>query len=229
MFSQQFTLLELKAKLLNRGRFISAGESGDGRRPAFGHRRTHAQVSEGRSLLQRYYEKFIASAPVMEKPLGVESRIAALIQFDNVEFSLSGRYDRLDWMGDELHLIDYKTSKAVNIPEGIDVQLGLYYLALEQVYGHALKRLSLIFLRSGECLSFDVTPDHREQVRWSPTGLRPSLISDLAIRLKHDTEWAPQEGDYCDRCTYQKYCSARCEVPEELPEGGRSLVTVPGI
>jgi putative RecB family exonuclease len=99
------------------------------------------------------------------------------------------------------------------IPDSIDVQLGLYYLALEQIYSQSLKRLTLIFLRAGESLSFEVTEAHQEQVQ--------QLISDLALRLRDDSEWEPSTGDHCKRCTYQKHCGAVCAEPEPLPEGGR--------
>jgi putative RecB family exonuclease len=177
-------------------------------------RLTTAQVIEGRKILRGYYEQFVLPLDVMPKPLGVESRICARIQFENIEFSLGGRYDRLDIMPDgDLELIDYKTNKIPTIPDEIDVQLGLYYLALEQVYQQNLKRLSFIFLRTRERVDFEVTGAHREQVR--------SLISDLALRLRNDSEWEPCVGGHCDRCGYQKYCGARTEVPEALPETGK--------
>jgi putative RecB family exonuclease len=177
-------------------------------------RLTSAQVEEGRAILQGYFEKFVAPLDVMEKPLGVESKVAAKVNFENIEFSLYGRYDRLDLLPDgDLHLIDYKTNKTPSIPEEIDVQLGLYYLALEQVYQQSLKRLSLLFLRTGERIDFEVTKVHREQVR--------SLISDLALRLRSDEQWEPCIGGHCDRCGYQKYCSAKTYEPEPLPEGAR--------
>jgi putative RecB family exonuclease len=154
----------------------------------------------------------------MQRPLGVESRISAKVQFENIEFALNGRYDRLDNVGGNLELIDYKTNKNAAAPDGVDVQLGLYYLALEKIYRQSLKRLTLIFLRSGESLSFDVTPEHQAQVR--------SLVSDLATKLRTDAEWKPNEGGHCDRCTYQKYCTAKTCEPEPLPEGMRGLKQV---
>jgi putative RecB family exonuclease len=99
----------------------------------------------------------------MQRPLGVESRISAKVQFENIEFALNGRYDRLDNVGGNLELIDYKTNKNAAAPDGVDGQLGLYYLALEKIYRQSLRRLTLIFLRSGESLSFEVTPEHRRK------------------------------------------------------------------
>ncbi|HEY9825717.1 MAG TPA: PD-(D/E)XK nuclease family protein [Stenomitos sp.] len=176
------------------------------------------QIAEGQDILYRYYCDSVVPVGVMQRPLGIEGRIAAKVQFENIEFALTGRYDRLDNIDGELELIDYKTTKNPNIPDGIDVQLGLYYLALQQVYRRSLKRLTLIFLRSGEKHSFDVTADHEEEVR--------SLISALALRLRSDQEWEPNTGDHCKRCTYQKYCAGVCEQPEPVPLEVRSLQQV---
>ena len=179
---------------------------------------SEAQIQDGRTILQRYYHDFVEPLDVMPRPLGIESKIKATVQFENIEFALNGRYDRLDNVNGDLELIDYKTTKNATTPDSVDVQLGLYYLALQQVYQQSLKRLTLIFFRAGECLSFEVTEAHQEQVQ--------ELISGLALRLRNDSEWEPSTGDHCTRCTYQKHCGAVCAVPEPLPESGRGLKQV---
>ncbi|NJM74896.1 MAG: PD-(D/E)XK nuclease family protein [Acaryochloridaceae cyanobacterium RU_4_10] len=172
---------------------------------------SEAQIDDGRAILRSYFNDFVVPLNVMQRPLGIESKISAKVQFENIEFALNGRYDRLDNTNGSLELIDYKTTKNTTVPDSVDVQLGLYYLALQQVYQQSLKRLTLIFLRSGESLSFEVTPAHQKQVR--------SLISDLAVKLRTDAEWKPKVGGHCDRCTYQKYCTAKTCEPEPVPKG----------
>jgi putative RecB family exonuclease len=171
------------------------------------------QILDGRSILQGYYRDFVVPLSVMPRPLGIESKIKATVQFENIEFALNGRYDRLDNVKGDLELIDYKTTKNAATPDSVDVQLGLYSIALEQVYQQSLKRVTLIFLRAGETLSFEVNQEHREQVQ--------SLIADLAVRLRADDEWVPKTGDHCERCGFAKYCAAKSAKPEPLPEGGR--------
>jgi putative RecB family exonuclease len=177
------------------------------------------QVEAGRSILHRYYETYIAPVPVINKPLGIESKIAAKVQFENIEFSLNGRYDRLDILPNgTLELIDYKTNKVPTIPDGIDVQLGLYYLALKQIYQQSLQRLTLIFLRTGDAISFEVTQSHQEQIR--------ELIAELALQLRSDRQWQPKTGKHCDRCRYQPYCAEKTCEPQPIPEGSRTLELV---
>lgn len=171
-----------------------------------------AQADEGRVILENYYYQFIATESALVKPVAVEGKIQATLQAENLEFTISGRYDRLDSLPDGLELIDYKSTKEIKLPapEEIDLQIGLYYLALEQRYQQRLQRLSLLYLRAGEKVSFDATPEHKQQVE--------ATISNLACRLRTDEHWEPAPGEQCDRCTYARHCPALCTNPEPVPE-----------
>ena len=171
------------------------------------------QIQEGCSMLEGYYSNFIAPLTVMARPLGVESRIRATVQFGGVQFVLTGRYDRLDYLAEGLDLFEFKSGKNTAPPEQVDIRLGVYSLALLQTYQKALKRVNLVFLRSRETLSYDVDDSHREQVQ--------SLIANLALKLRNDNEWEPSPGHHCERCGFAKYCPAQTDTPEPLPETGR--------
>lgn len=170
------------------------------------------QVLEGFEILENYYYRFIASQVALTQPLAVEGRIQGFLQVENLEFLITGRYDRLDFLSDGLELIDYKSSREVKLPDAteIDVQIGLYYLALEQTYQQSLKYLSLLFLRTGEKIRFEATPAHKQRVE--------TMVSDLAVRLRYDQGWEPTPGQQCDRCTFARYCSAVSASPTPLPE-----------
>lgn len=176
---------------------------------------TPNQVSEGRAILRRYYDSFIANQSAMRRPVAVEGRIQGTLQVENLEFILSGRYDRLDSLEDGLELIDYKSAKEVepSEPDEIDLQIGLYYLALEQRYQKSLKRMSLLYLRTGEKISFTATPAHRQQVE--------AVIGELALELRQDRRWLPFPGEQCNRCAYARYCPAMRVDPDPLPEDAR--------
>jgi putative RecB family exonuclease len=176
---------------------------------------TSSQMAEGRSILRRYYNSFIANQIAMRRPVAVEGRIQGIFCVQNLEFVLSGRYDRLDYLDDGLELIDYKSSKEVDTTDSdeIDLQIGLYYLALEQRYRKSLKRMSLIYLRTGDVISYDATLAHRQHVE--------SVIGDLALQLRHDRRWQPFPGTQCDRCAYARYCPAMQADPEPLPQDAK--------
>jgi putative RecB family exonuclease len=170
------------------------------------------QIVEGREILEQYYWNFIASEVAIQQPLAVEGKIQGYLQVEDLEFSIVGRYDRIDFLSDGLELIDYKSSREMKLPEAseINIQIGLYYLALEQTYRQSLKYLSLLFLRSGEKVRFEATPEHQAQVQL--------MIGDLAVRLRHDRGWDPNPGKQCDRCSFARYCPAVTANPAALPE-----------
>jgi putative RecB family exonuclease len=176
---------------------------------------TATQIAEGRTILRRYYDSFIANQSAMRRPLAVEGKIQGTLHAENLEFTLSGRYDRLDYLGDGLELIDYKSAKEIEAsePDEVDLQIGLYYLALEQRYQRSLKRLSLLYLRTGEKISFTATPAHRQRVE--------AVIGDLAVELRRDRRWLPFPGDQCNRCAYARYCPAMKADPDPLPDDAR--------
>lgn len=176
---------------------------------------TVAQVEEGWQILRRYFEVDILPLGVMQRPLATEGRIQGWTQMNGLEFKLTGRYDRLDSLEDGLELIDYKSAKTPTKPGAamVDLQLGIYSLALEQRYGKLLQQMSLLFLRTGEWITYKVTDEHRQQVE--------TVIGELALRLLDEREWSPNCGDQCGQCAYARYCSAVKANPESLPEGQR--------
>jgi putative RecB family exonuclease len=87
-----------------------------------------------------------------------------------------------------LELIDYKSTKQINLPQPaeIDLQMGLYYLALEQRYDSGLRKLSLLYLRSGEKISFDASPKQKQQVE--------VMVGEIGCRLRTDALWEATTG-----------------------------------
>jgi putative RecB family exonuclease len=176
---------------------------------------TSTQINEGRNILRRYYESYITSQSALRRPVAVEGKIQGSLRVENLEFVLSGRYDRLDSLDDGLELIDYKSTKEPEPLESdeVDLQIGIYYLALEQRYRRSLKRLTLLYLRTGEQVCFEATPKHREQVE--------EIIGELAVQLRNDNRWLPFPGEQCDRCAYARYCPAVQPDPEPLPDDAK--------
>ena len=174
------------------------------------------QQHEGWTILQTYYREQILPQATWHPPLAVEGRIQATLVLEGIEFLVSGRYDRLDLEEDGLHLVDYKSAKRLEAPQPdqLDVQLGLYQLALEQRYGQ-LKSLSLVHLRSGKAYRYPCTPVQRESVL--------AQIAALAQQIRSDQQWQPQVGEQCRSCGYRRYCPAVNAEAEPIPE----VVTLP--
>lgn len=174
------------------------------------------QGEEGGEILENYYYQFIAKETALHRPLAVEGKIQGHLRVENLEFKIIGRYDRLDYTEDGLELLDYKSTKEVKlpIPAEIDLQIGLYYLALEQRYRQSLQSLSLLYLRTGEKVTFEATAEHKLLVE--------STVSELAWKLRTDEEWEATPGEQCDRCTYSRYCGAVQDHPEPLPNSTKT-------
>ena len=66
--------------------------------------------------------------------------------------------------------------------------------------------LSLLFLRTGDRVSYEASEAHKQQVQ--------TVIGELAQRLREECEWQPQCGEQCDRCQYVQYCPALQPQPE---------------
>jgi putative RecB family exonuclease len=173
---------------------------------------TLGQVREGRQILASYYDRFIAGDTPLRQPLAVEGKIQATLQVGDLEFAITGRYDRIDFLPDGLELIDYKSGRDLPVPEAVDMdlQIGLYYIALEQTYQQSLKYLSLLFLRTGEKIRYRATGRQKRQAI--------AVISDLAVQLRQDDTWTPTPGKGCERCSYSRYCSAVNGEPIQLPQ-----------
>ncbi len=171
-----------------------------------------AQSEEGQEILENYYHQFIAGETAIARPLAVEGRIKGRLLVNDLEFKVSGRYDRLDFLGDGLELIDYKSTKEVKLPpsDEIDLQIGLYYIALEQRYQSCLWQLSLLYLRTGEKIVFEASGEHKQQVE--------AIIGELAWRLRTDELWEAKTGEHCEACSFNRYCAAVQDQPEPLPQ-----------
>ncbi|BAD78780.1 unknown protein [Synechococcus elongatus PCC 6301] len=169
------------------------------------------QQHQGWQILETYYQQHILTKATWTRPLAVEGRIQATLVLEEIEFLVTGRYDRLDLEEDGLHLVDYKSSQRFDPPSSsqIDVQLGLYQLALEPRFG-PLRSLNWFHLRSGQIYRYNCTEEQRQTVL--------AQISELARQIRSDQQWQPQVGEQCRSCSYRRFCPAVNAQAEPLPE-----------
>jgi putative RecB family exonuclease len=173
---------------------------------------TLQQIREGRSMLDTYYDRYIHSVSVLRKPLAVEGKLQAVLEVQNIEFQVVGRYDRIDVLADGVELIAYKSAKVAVLPDvaDVDLQIGLSALALAQTHQQQLQYLSLVFLRSGEKVRYRATQRHQRLAR--------RTIGQLAGQLRQETtNWSPTPGSHCGQCSFSRYCSAVSREPNPLP------------
>ncbi|NJN23217.1 MAG: PD-(D/E)XK nuclease family protein [Acaryochloridaceae cyanobacterium RL_2_7] len=146
-------------------------------------------VSEGFNRLNLYFDRFIKQPGIMRKPLGIEQSIKRKVVIHGIEFELRGRYDRLDMEDGRLSLIDYKGGAAPRQSVDLDLQSGFYDWILEGIYEKSLGEWQIIYLKTGEKVSYLVTEEHRSRVR--------ELIGNLAKAIAEEEQWIPCESETC--------------------------------
>ncbi len=114
-----------------------------------------------------------------------------------------GRIDRIDDLGGEVELVDYKTGRArdaKHLAKSAKDQLLLYQLALEEVFKLKPKKVSFYYFDNNKKVSFLGTEK----------GLR-----DLKRRIKESiqkiksSEFTPTPGFQCKFCDFKEICEHR--------------------
>jgi DNA helicase-2/ATP-dependent DNA helicase PcrA len=105
------------------------------------------RLEMGRQTLSRFWGR---EESVSSKPTHVEREFGFALGWDRV----IGRWDRVDIQGDEVVIIDYKSSDVRQLKEATrrakeSLQLSIYALAYQRMYGVIAHRVELHFLESG--------------------------------------------------------------------------------
>ncbi len=177
----------------------------------------------GLELLERYFQRHIAPLSTWRPPLAIEGKLKAPLLVSDpagaVELTIEGRYDRLEFLEPEqrnntarLHLIEYKTGQPHRSLDTLklDLQLGLYQIAIRHRYQAALVRVSHLYLAADEVLSYAVTPEQETASRTYAMGLVEQLLSTET--------WPCALGQHCRPCAYRAYCPAWHDSPP-VPTG----------
>ncbi|MET3963864.1 putative RecB family exonuclease [Marmoricola sp. OAE513] len=129
---------------------------------------------------------------------------------------LRGYVDRLDVAPDgAIRVVDYKVARAP--AEGFEAralfQLKFYALLIWRTRGVIPKMLRLMYLASGEMVSYE--PDELDLVA---TRRQVEAIWD-AIQLAQTTgDWQPNKSVACSWCSFKDLCPAWGGTPPPLPE-----------
>ena len=158
----------------------------------------------GLDALRRFHEE----EKTRPAPELVEQRFSFMLGHDRVV----GRWDRVDRAAGGAEVIDYKSSA---VEEGSDkpqqranqdLQLRLYALAHERMYGTRPTRATLYFLETGARGTIEPTDADMSVVR--------TLVTSTAARIRsHDFAAAPAKGvRTCRECPYHQICPSSLTV-----------------
>jgi ATP-dependent DNA helicase UvrD/PcrA len=157
------------------------------------------RLEEGRAALRRFVHRETASGRL---PLAVEMEFKFRLGNDVVV----GRWDRIDEIGGEIVLVDYKTGEIADRDKAEDRaakslkdgQLGLYALGYAETRQAMPARVQLHFVDSGLIGEAKVEEKHletaRERVRAAAAGIRAAAFPPDPDQRK------------CGDCPYSRFC-----------------------
>ncbi|MFI6349375.1 RecB family exonuclease [Streptomyces sp. NPDC050560] len=166
-------------------------------------------LAEAETLVERWF--------TLEDPTRLEP--AEREMFVEAELSsglrLRGIIDRVDVApSGDVRIVDYKTGKAPR-PEyagGALFQMKFYALVVWRLKGIVPRRLQLVYLGSGEVVTYDPVPADLEAVERKLHALWE------AIRLATRTgDWRPRPSKLCGWCDHQAVCPEFGGTPPPYP------------
>jgi putative RecB family exonuclease len=185
------------------------GEGGDEGERELSRTRLAEWLAEAEELVERWFSlEDPACLEPAERELFVETRLASGLR-------LRGVIDRVDIAPTgEVRIVDYKTGKAPGprYAEGALFQMKFYALVLWRLRGVVPRRLQLVYLGSGEVLTYD--PDESDLL-----GVERKLLALWeAIRRATETgDWRPSRGRLCGWCDHQSRCPEFGGTPPPYP------------
>lgn len=166
-----------------------------------------AYLDQARKVMADFYQ---ANTADFRLPVALEHRFRVPVN----GLSLSGIIDKVDRLeSGGYEIIDFKTNRRLPPRYAIkdDLQLSIYHLAAEAVWGVAPEKLSLYFLLPKEKVTTQRTPEQLDTTR--------SIIKEVAIAIAAK-DFEPKQNPLCPWCDYHAHCPFQeSETVEERPNG----------
>lgn len=166
-------------------------------------------LGEAEALVERWFS--------LEDPTRLEPAEREVFVETELEsgLKLRGVIDRVDVAPTgEVRIVDYKTGRAPRpeYAEGARFQMTFYALVVERLKGVLPRRLQLVYLGSGEVVTYDPVPEDLERVE------RKLLALWAAIERATATgEWRPRPSKLCGWCDHQALCPEFGGTPPAYP------------
>ncbi|GGO45262.1 recombinase RecB [Streptomyces daqingensis] len=166
-------------------------------------------LAEAEALVERWFslEDPTRLEPA-ERELFVETKLDSGLR-------LRGIIDRVDVAPTgEVRIVDYKTGKAPppQFADGPLFQMKFYALVVWRLRGVVPRRLQLVFLGSGDVLTYD--PDENDLLRVERKLL---ALWEAITRATETGDWRPRRGKLCGWCDHQAHCPEFGGSPPPYP------------
>lgn len=166
-------------------------------------------LADAEKLVERW---FTLEDPTRLEP--AERELFVQAELDS-GLKLRGIIDRVDVAPTgEVRIVDYKTGKAPRpeYSEGALFQMKFYALVVWRLKGVVPRRLQLVYLGSGDVITYDPRTEDLEQVERKLHALWE------AITLATETgDWRPRPTKLCGWCDHQAVCPEFGGTPPPYP------------
>ncbi|WP_419993580.1 RecB family exonuclease [Streptomyces boninensis] len=168
-----------------------------------------AWLAEAEALVERWFTlEDPARLEPAEREWWVETELESGLR-------LRGVIDRIDVAPTgEVRVVDYKTGKAPpeQYASGALFQMKFYALVLWRLKGVVPRRLQLVYLGSGDVLTYD--PDERDLLGVERKVLALWQAIEQAMAAG---EWRAKPSKLCDWCDFQEFCPEYGGTPPPYP------------
>lgn len=166
-------------------------------------------LTEAEALVERWFTlEDPARLEPAEREFFVETRLSSGLR-------LRGVIDRVDVAPTgEVRIVDYKTGKAPRPEYAAEAlfQMKFYALVVWRLRGQVPTRLQLVYLGSGDVVTYDPTEADLATVE------RKLLALWQAIRQATESgDWRPRRGPLCGWCDHQRHCPEYGGTPPPYP------------
>ncbi len=170
---------------------------------------------KGRAILTQFYNENVLAFAV---PIAVEKRFA--LDMDGI--TLSGIIDRVDRLSNGgIEIIDYKTNEKLPPKTKIntDLQLPIYHMAIEELYGTAPEKLTLYFLVPNRQISTRKTKNDVTKAK--------DTIFKVADNIR-SKKFDPFKNPLCPWCDFIELCPLHKDDPVILARAAANGKTSTG-
>ncbi|MFE5212836.1 RecB family exonuclease [Streptomyces sp. NPDC056600] len=166
-------------------------------------------LEEAERLVERW---FTLEDPTRLEPVEREFTVETELESG---LRLRGIIDRVDVAPTgEVRIVDYKTGKAPRpqYAEEALFQMKFYALVVWRLKRVLPRRLQLVYLGSGDVVTYDPAPEDLRRVERKLLALWEAIAQATATG-----DWRPRRGKLCDWCDHQAHCPEFGGTPPPYP------------